>query len=72
MTKIPKQLAWEADDLLLVGTVVLAPAREDDVEQPIAIEVDQSNTAAERFENGVMIGDFFAVAVAEGDARSWP
>src|SRR5207237_6325540 len=71
------ELARVADDLPLVRPDVGAAARDEDIEQAVAVEVDQGNAAAERFENSQVTDrlavslpdhDVFAVAIGDIDA----
>src|SRR5207253_430461 len=41
-------------DLHLFGTVVVAAAGHDDIEEAVAIIIDEADAAAERFEDGVV------------------
>ena len=54
--------------VLSVGAVVSAAARHENIEQSVAVVVDQGHAAAQRFEDGQVAG-LFAVAVGEVDAR---
>ena len=55
-----------AHDHLLVGPVERPAAGEEDVEQAVAVVVDQPDAAAERLQDGVVVC-LLAVAVAEVD-----
>src|SRR5262249_27050855 len=56
-------------DLLLVRAVEVAAARDEDVEQPVAVVVDQGDAAAERLQDGQVGAGVLAVAVGDVDAR---
>ncbi len=65
------ELARVPPDLLLVRAVVVPAARTEQVEQAVAVVVDEGHAAAERFENGqVRRLDILAVMVGELDARA--
>ena len=55
-------------DVALVLTVVIAAACKEEIQQSIAIVVDQGHAAAQRFDNGKMLG-LFAVAEHKVYAR---
>jgi hypothetical protein len=61
------QLAGVALDVLLVRPAEVATAGDEDVEQAVAVVVDQGAAAADRFQDGVLVG-LLPVAVGEADA----
>jgi hypothetical protein len=67
--QVAVQLAGVALNLLLVRAVEIAAAGEEDVEQAVAVVVDQRHPAAQRLQDGVVVG-LLAVAVGEVHARA--
>jgi hypothetical protein len=56
-------------DLFFVGAAEVTAARHKDIEQAIPIEIKQGHPAAERFQDGAVIG-FLAVVVGKVHPRS--
>src|SRR5207253_1226829 len=50
------QPAAVAFDVVFLGPVVVAAARDEDIEEPIAVIVDQADAAPQRFDNGIVLG----------------
>jgi hypothetical protein len=54
---------------LLVFAGEQAAAGQKHIEEAVAVVVDQRRAAAQRFENGQVIGSIFAITVGEIDSR---
>jgi hypothetical protein len=65
VAQVPVQLARVAEDLL---SLEIAAARDEHVQEAVAVVIDQGDPAAERFQDRVFVG-FLAIAVAEADSR---
>ena len=68
VAQVPVQAAAQPLNLLLLRPAEAAAAGQEHVQQAIAIVVEQGHTAAERFQDGVLVG-LEAVVVRESNAR---
>src|SRR5579884_753060 len=67
IAEVAIEAAGIALDLVFVRPFVMAAAGNEQIEQAVAVEVDHGQAAAQRFQNGVMVG-LLAIAISEVDA----
>src|SRR5262249_35966902 len=54
--EIPEQLARQTENLLPVRATENSPTRQEHIQEPVPVEVDQTNPSTNRLEDGKLVG----------------